>query len=924
MGEATINNCSPESAAKNPELTGYKTIESSSKESDLSDSLGLTENQKRMREKLLSILDEIKESFRTYHMILFENRLERGGRTNSEYIQYLKSFLDAENSEDIKIVLNFSQENGMAILHDVAEFYNVITELILCSGAHPIVQVTKSYHVAGFYHLITEFLLGSGADPNVQDTKGKTPLHYATKINLFESIEMLLNAGADHDMPDNDGKTPLQMAIDCNKYDCVGLFLDNKHKKLPDKQKKLDKELYELLYDKEYNIDNGSINDSIADLKKFLDRNKKENSKDLEFLLNLPRGRFGSTLLHNAQSLFCHQTLNLLLDAGADLNIQDIDGNTPLHIAVRYGYQDTVQLLLKAGADPNIKNMDGDTPFRVGIVNEWLNIVQLFLENSRTDVNLKHEITGESPIFDAVETNASGGNITDSMIKSGKIDLSIRNKKGVTVLHRAAFVGQRGTIQLLLEQGASASDVDYEGNNPLRYIIYNNHKFYGADSEDERREFDYDDNGENIIAGIIAFVSFHVKDLTELINEKMVEYHQETDIEACIQLQREICNLALKREAKVKEYINTKNRNDNTPLFFAIESGRRDVVKTLLERGAEVNVTDKNCHTTFHYAVKSKDPEILKLLVSSLIDSEITQEKIEDAINVPSQIYFLPLYYMASSIKDKILNPILLDHSLSTKDIDERIEAILADFIRENKEFCNSADELSKIITSAIEETHARINVRDKDGNTLLHHAVKWGCSEEILDFIVEGGVDVNEKNNNGVAAIHIAAKYGTLSQMQWFKECGADLNLQCVNFMNSDIDNIGKEFPKDSKIHDKFSQMSNYINVNDDNVDISSTSYQNATPIFIAADNLNTGVVHMLTSQGAKSNIPNNVGATPLQVVAARILNRDYEERKMGDIYPIFEVLALFSTDNLSHCKNLIEILGGDEQVKKKAQYIA
>jgi ankyrin repeat protein len=43
-------------------------------------------------------------------------------------------------------------------------------------------------------------------------------------------------------------------------------------------------------------------------------------------------------------------TLNALINAGADLNIPDRDGNTPLGLAIKYGHEEMAQLLESAGA----------------------------------------------------------------------------------------------------------------------------------------------------------------------------------------------------------------------------------------------------------------------------------------------------------------------------------------------------------------------------------------------------------------------------------------------------------------------------------------------------------------------------------------------------------------------------------------------
>jgi hypothetical protein len=60
-------------------------------------------------------------------------------------------------------------------------------------------------------------------------------------------------------------------------------------------------------------------------------------------------------------------TLRCLLDAGADINVQDKNGATPLHRAVRTRCAAAVQFLLKAGAAATLKNKPGSTPFHLAV-----------------------------------------------------------------------------------------------------------------------------------------------------------------------------------------------------------------------------------------------------------------------------------------------------------------------------------------------------------------------------------------------------------------------------------------------------------------------------------------------------------------------------------------------------------------------------
>ena len=52
----------------------------------------------------------------------------------------------------------------------------------------------------------------------------------------------------------------------------------------------------------------------------------------------------------------------MLLKYAADINAQDVNGNTALHFAVLAGSEELIALLLKSGANKNIRNRWGMTP----------------------------------------------------------------------------------------------------------------------------------------------------------------------------------------------------------------------------------------------------------------------------------------------------------------------------------------------------------------------------------------------------------------------------------------------------------------------------------------------------------------------------------------------------------------------------------
>lgn len=73
-------------------------------------------------------------------------------------------------------------------------------------------------------------------------------------------------------------------------------------------------------------------------------------------------GNFGNTPLHVAACRGESAAIEVLLAAGADVNLQGELGNTALHEAVGQGSRNAVDVLLRAGARLDLPNDFGDTP----------------------------------------------------------------------------------------------------------------------------------------------------------------------------------------------------------------------------------------------------------------------------------------------------------------------------------------------------------------------------------------------------------------------------------------------------------------------------------------------------------------------------------------------------------------------------------
>lgn len=74
------------------------------------------------------------------------------------------------------------------------------------------------------------------------------------------------------------------------------------------------------------------------------------------------QGIFGTRPLGIAATIGDIEAIEILLEAGADIDGKGEDGYTPLHDAVAHGKLEAIRYLLKKGASLTSVNDDGETP----------------------------------------------------------------------------------------------------------------------------------------------------------------------------------------------------------------------------------------------------------------------------------------------------------------------------------------------------------------------------------------------------------------------------------------------------------------------------------------------------------------------------------------------------------------------------------
>jgi uncharacterized protein len=272
-----------------------------------------------------------------------------------------------------------------------------------------------------------EFWFGRGRDE--VNSKGQTPLMQASIQGDEASVFMLLKfSTAEYSLDvigdvDQSGWTPLHHAAQNGFVSIVQLFLEREK--------------------------NGqqAWNDHCDDSESASCSNLRQTIHS--------QSNYGRTPLHCAAWRNENQSVvEILLNKGAQVNAQDIDGQTALMEAIKYGQGTIAQLLLDHGADPRLKDRFGHTPLFMAVDLGQVVTVRLLLESSTTVhdedlVNIKETTHGHTPLHVA----ASHGyeSIVQLLCDKGA-DRHLTDKYGTTAVQMATARGHRRIAYLLSHQ----------------------------------------------------------------------------------------------------------------------------------------------------------------------------------------------------------------------------------------------------------------------------------------------------------------------------------------------------------------------------------------------------------------------------------------------------------------------------------------
>jgi ankyrin repeat protein len=245
--------------------------------------------------------------------------------------------------------------DGSAALHWASYHDNLeIVELLLSAGAN--VDVTTDLGVTPLWLAaengnteLVEKLLAAGANANVALRSGETVLMTATAAGNAEVISLLLAAGAEPNHTVVRGQTALMWAAGRGYGDVVASLID-------------------------YGADVHARSESRT---QFVKTEKPQDSPP-DYKVWVEDG--GNTPLMFAARSGDLRSVQLLLDAGSDVNEVSAFGTSPAMMATHSGNIATLSAILEAGADPD-SAVSGHTALHVAVLRGNNDAVKALLDH---------------------------------------------------------------------------------------------------------------------------------------------------------------------------------------------------------------------------------------------------------------------------------------------------------------------------------------------------------------------------------------------------------------------------------------------------------------------------------------------------------------------------------------------------------------
>lgn len=403
----------------------------------------------------------------------------------------------------------------------------------------------------------------------------------------------------------------------------------------------------------------------------------------------------------------------LLEQPGNPVNKSTHDNRIYLHWAAYRGNAELVEYLISKGSDVNFEDSHGTTPIAFAAVNGLLNqsVSEAFFK-AGIDPKKKYS-DGANLLLLSIPFDKDLA-LTDYLITKG-LSLKDTDKNGATAFDYAARIGNVALLKKIAAKGIKATDnalfIATQGarreTTPLetyKYLV----------EEVKIKPTAANKSGENVLH-LLAGKQNQAEIITYFLSKGVDanKVNNDGNTPLMIAAGREIT--VVEKLLPVTKNINLQNSKGESALTFAVRSGNPESVALLLDKGADVNVKDKDGNNLGIYLVQSYRP-------AGRGEANATKDPFEAKVKL---------------LQDKGLNL-----AAAQKDGSTLYHFAIAK---------NDLALLKKLAALNID-----VNAKNKDGMTALHKAAMVAKDDNILKYLISIGAkkDIKTEFDESVYAL--------------------------------------------------------------------------------------------------------------------------------------------------------------------------
>ncbi len=511
-----------------------------------------------------------------------------------------------------------------------------------------------------------------------------------------------------------------------------------------------------------------------------------------------------------------------LLASGADVNAARGDGMTALHWAAETGNPEIAQILVNAGAILEVTTRLGAyTPLHVAGRKGAAEVVRVLLDAGADSRAVA--ATGATPLHLAAGAGSAEG--TKHLLDGGaEIDARAGDAQQ-TPLMFAAAADRADVVRLLMENGADPNITTTLMEAATRSAVDN---YAGERMQEVLDAFKGDGNELPTPAQIQAALEVaRAVQRAGVVPEKEEEEDEDDpraffrqppedkwgSLTALHHAAREGAIGAAMALLDGGADINFVTESDNTsPLTMAVINGRFDLAMRLLERGADPNLTTVDgvapLYATFNiqWSPRSRYPQPRAHEQQATVYTDLAQALLEAGAEVNYQVtknfwYFtysgcgngncglenqagVTPFWRASRALDldgmKLLRSWGADWNMATIKQPERRRGRnpRTGDTEDEDQLDPSGLEPVPVGGPAVFPIHAASGVGYGEGfagNAHTHIPGNWIAA---VDYLLELGADINQRDHSGYTPLHHAAARGDTEMIQWLVDHGADVTV--------------------------------------------------------------------------------------------------------------------------------------------------